>query len=304
MCKAVVATLHCVFLLCLGVKSYAQKVRTITASAQIRVEDNMSLDQANQKAIEKARINAIKESFGEVVVQGNSMYIRNIETGQEVQTQNVFNQMADTYANGEWLEDVKPPDKRIFQHNGETWIEVTLTCKVRELAASKVTFTAQALSCPELKCKTEVFNEGQDLFLSFIAPVDGFLTVYLEVPAEKLTYRLLTYQSENTLTCYPVKGDQPYILFSEKHNTLANVKSVDGFTCSLSAQKYAEQNALVVIFSPDFIFDKPVLKGNGEVQKTGTPLHLPIDEFQNWVLRIQKKSPEIKVNKSIFTIQP
>ena len=304
MCRGFVAVLLLSLLLLSCRNAFAQKVKTITSSAQVRVEENMTIGQAKLKAIELARINAIREAFGEVVVQGNSIYIRNIETGEEVKTQNVFNQIADTYVNGEWLEDVKPPDQRTFQHNGETWIEVKLTCKVRELAANKVSFTAQALSCPEPKCKAEVFNEGQDLFLSFIAPVDGFLTVYLEVPAEGLAYRLLPYQSDNTVTCYAVKGDEFYILFSEKHNTLANVKSVDGFTCSLSAQKYAEQNGLVVIFSPDYIFEKPVLKGNGEVQKTGSPLHLPIDEFQNWVLRIQKKSPEIKVTKSIITIQP
>lgn len=304
MCRGIVLQLIILFLLLSGAKAIAQKVRTVTTSAELRVEENMTIAQAKLKVIELARVNAIREAFGEVVVQGNSLFIRNIETGQEVKTQNVFNQIAETYVNGEWLEDVTTPVPRIFEHNGETWVDVKLTCKVRELAAGKVSFTTQTLSCPEIKCKTEVFNEGQDLFLSFLAPIDGFLTVYLEVPAEEQAYRLLPYQSDNTVTCYPVKGDVPYILFSEKHNMLVNVKSVDGFTCSLVEQKYTEQNALVVIFSPDNIIEKPVLKGNEEVQKTGNPLHLPIEDFQNWMLRLKKKSPELNVNKSLITIQP
>jgi len=291
------------FLIYFCLQASAQKIREVSASAQMRVEETMTEIQAKAKTVEMARINAIREAFGEVVTQGNSMYIRNIESGDSVKTENVFNMIADTYVNGEWLEDTKEPVYTINRQNGETWLEVRLTCRVRELPTSRTYFEAQTLSCPELKCKTDVFNQGQDFYLHFISPLDGFISVYLDVPSEKRVYRLLPYKAENSATCSPVKSDTPYILFSDKHNKMAGVKGVDGLTMDLSDGRISELNTVVVIFSPTMLTDKPILSGVDSSNRSA-PLNTSASEFYKWLLKVRKKSPDLLVNKYNVTINP
>ena len=47
------------------------------------------------------------------------------------------------------------------------------------------------LNCPETACRTSNFFDGEQFYLYFKSPVDGYLSVYID--EGDITYRLLPY---------------------------------------------------------------------------------------------------------------
>jgi hypothetical protein len=298
-----------IILISINHRGFTQKVKVAIVTETMRVESNISLDACKKKLLESARINAVIQAFGEVIMQGNSMYVRNVQDGTEAKSQTVFNQISDTYVNGEWLEDVDEPVFKKIVKNNEDWLEIKLKCKVRELPKNKIDFEVKTLSCPEIKCKTDMFNDGQDFFVSFKSPVDGYLSIYLEVPNEQMSYRIFPYKKQNAATCVKVNGDEEYILFSDKLNKFSFISNslIDNLMLSLADGKSAEQNALVVIFSPSEILDKPILEDkseNSNENQLQIPMSISIKEFEEWVLRTKRKDENISTLKTFISINP
>jgi hypothetical protein len=277
----------------------AQKTKTECVKEILRIETNISVDEAQKRVLQRARINAIIQAFGEVVIQGNSTFIRNVDNGSQVKSETVFNMIADTYVNGDWIRDIDVPVYRRYQENNQDWIEVSVCCEIRELSKRGVDFKVSTLSCPDLKCKTDVFNNGQDFYLLFQSPVDGFLTVYLEVPNDAV-YRLLPYSTDKTSTCIQVKGDEEYIFFDGVKDDLPAQLADEELFLDLAKPNIQEQNAVVVIFSKDYLEDKPILNRTN-TQTTG---NASIDEFERWVLKAQKKHKSFEVSKKYIVINP
>ena len=86
--------------------SYAQKVITTEGTYQLRIEKNISEETAINKAREKAKINAIENAFGTLVFQGNSVYVKDVQSGETTKTDMVFTSIADVLVNGEWLNTI------------------------------------------------------------------------------------------------------------------------------------------------------------------------------------------------------
>ena len=76
---------------------------------------------------------------------------------------------------------------------------------------------------------------------------------------------------------------------------------------SLADGKSAEQNALVVIFSPSEILDKPILEDkseNSNENQLQIPMSISIKEFEEWVLRTKRKDENISTLKTFISINP
>ncbi len=294
---------------------FAQKnLKTVTQTGeyQMRIEKTMSEADATNKCIEQARIAAIRNAFGDVIFQGNSTYIKNVNTGEKTETQNVFNFYSDTHVNGEWIKDIgKPKIEKVVQNN-ETWLTVTLKCEVRELKPSVINFSAKPASCPDVKCQTEQFNNGQDFFLIFKAPVNGYLSVYLDVPGEEKTYRILPYKQFATEGSVSVKADEDYIFFAKKNDKTDKSSYVDEMVLALTQEGISESNKLFILFSPREQLGKPMLSNIAETesQKQITksnfelPSHLPSEEFQKWLQQLRSRNSEIQLSFIYINIKP
>ena len=183
----------------------------------MRVEKSMSKQEAETLSVQRARLDAISKAFGAVYSQDNASYIKNNSNGAATKTESKYSFLSRSFVNGEWLEDVEKPYVRFFQDKEEDWVAVRVKGKIREILSNPVSFSALSLSCPLVTCSTTEFNHQQDLYLYFKAPMDGYLAVYLEVPEENVTYRLLPYKLAGSKTCLPVKGDQEYVFFSPEN---------------------------------------------------------------------------------------
>src|SRR3989304_2668905 len=86
--------------------SIAQRIVTETGSAQTELPDYKSRKQVEHEAEELAIVDALEKAFGRVIVQGNSTFIQNINTGEKTETNSVFNMIANSTVKGEVMEIV------------------------------------------------------------------------------------------------------------------------------------------------------------------------------------------------------
>ena len=260
------------------------------------------------KCIELARINAIENTFGKIIMQGNSTYIQNSSNNAKKESYNSFNFISDTYVNGEWLSDIEKPKivyESINEENEKSkiWIKVTVYGYVSEIVSTPVNFNFSPLSCDNnINCKTEEFKEKQDVFFYFQAPMSGYLSIYLDVPTENKTYKIFPYKRSKNSSNLKIEQDIEYILFSKKKNILK--EPVDEIIPYLSKANTPEVNKLFVLFSPDQEIVKPVLSTNRPNQKFELPDSINSGEFQKWIQTLKSFNKTVQISTTYITINP
>ena len=290
-----ILSLFFIFLFCLT--SFAQKTKTATGEALLRQESNMTIDDVKREAMERAKIDAIEKTFGSAIIQGNRTLIKNQTTGKKVETKMVFNTIADSYVNGEWLKTLSGPDYEVINRAGEIWYKCTIKGKIRELVAPKISFKVYTLDCPELKCKTEEFLEDENLYLYFKSPVNGYINIFLD--DGKDTYRLLPYKNSSRVNHFPVKADKEYIFFSASHDYLNEKHNIDEQV--LYAESQSDLNKIYVIFSAQY-FTKPLLEDKTHELLSpediaagySLPKSISSEGFQYWLQKLKSKDKVVE----------
>ncbi len=294
--------------------SFAQRDRivTIEGTAQVPHPKSISLEKAEAEAVNKAIINAMEMEFGTAVIEGNSLYLKNLNTGKTVKTISVFTSIGNTIVGGEVLEIVKKnceevTGKMIIGGREEkvTEYKCTVRIRARELSELKPEFEAFPMACLNVKCQTTDFNNRDTLYLYFKSPSSGFLSVFID--DGKLCQRLLPYrrmtENENGV---PIIADKNYYLFSKDKNYtyFGDAELTD--TYLMSADNPQDQSRIYVVFSTTLI-QKPGLKEGLGIEKLSQedkengaklPKALSSEEFLRW----QIKNRTINKNISISTI--
>ncbi len=294
------------FLIFIPFNAISQKVVSEHGEYKMPIEKSMSEQEAERICIERAKINAIENAFGQTIIQGNSTYIKNERTGSSAESKVVFNMMAETMVNGEWVEDIKPPEISKIYEDGVTYMTVEVFGKIREIKETPITFKSALLACPKTECKTTSFNNKQSVYLEFTAPEDGYISVYCDVPEEKKTYRMLPYKADQNISSYPVKADQTFLFFDPKSAKNIEPHKVDDLTFYLSNPLSPETSKIFVLFNPKSEIGKPILTITSNVTPSNImePLSLPSEDFQRWLQKIRRAEPNIQLKTTIISINP
>ena len=302
---------------------FAQENPTIKIQGKALVQwypDVESKTEAKKRAFQQAQVNAMEEAFGTLIMQGNTIYIENKKTGEKVETNTVFKMIGNTAVKGEVIkvlkEDYKEtvkkekvPGKRKKQE--VTYIECTVQLLAKELKNTKIEVETFPFSNINLIRELTDFYEGDDLFLYFRSPVNGYLTVYLddnEVAACLLPY---THMPEGMEEAMPIKADKEYVFFSDKPEY--NYFDDDFFkedTYELYATSEKDINRLYVIFSKKPL-NKPILKSNENKEvlldlgkeNYKLPRMIPSDQFQEWLVKIQQIRDDLVIKTIIISIE-
>ena len=301
LCAALMIPLFC----------FSQVEKESEGFAELKVLPNATLEQTKQKAIDAAKIDAIEKAFGSVVMEGNSLYTVNKQEGTKLEFNQVFNSISDVYVNGEWIKDIEPPKVERILKDEDIYFRASVKGLIRELKTNPANFKAKALSCENINCETEIFNNGQDFFLYFKAPSDGYVSVYLDIPTEHITYRLLPYKAEGNTGGTAVKADMDYVFFSVKKAEKEKASIVDELVLSNSEKGMPETDKLFVLFRKDLPLDKPMLQKSQKVaaakqneSKLELPLNLPSEEFQKWLQLIRSRNKDIQLSTIYITLKP
>ncbi len=257
--------------------AYAQKIKKVSGTGMVRMGSNMTLEQARIQAEEDAKVNAIERTFGTYVEEQTDIYSTNDET--------TYNIIGSTKVKGEWIETTDIRFDNDFRKEtgayGDEQVRYVI-CYIKGKARDvvpKANIRFEVLNTPNPASRTNAFYDGEQLYLYFKSPVDGYLAVYLD--DGNSAYCLLPdeYSPPAFSSGVFVKGDKDYLFFAPKHNDLPQ-SQVEEYI--MFANSKIEYNTLYIIFSEEK-FVKPVLKRKEKRENKILPRSLSSENFQKWL---------------------
>ena len=270
--------------------SKAQKPETICGEFTYRAPENVSLEQAKQMALDRAKIEALADKFGTTVSQSNATVVENKSGVSDVR----FLSFGGSEVKGEWLETTKEPKYTISYEQGMLVVKVSVCGKARALVGAGIDFTAKVLkNGTEAKFESDNFHDGDAIYLLFRSPVDGYLAVYL-VDESQTAFCLLPYMNTPAGNAR-IKSGKEYVFFSEQKADRADVAGVNEYV--LTAGKSAENNFLYVIFSPN-----EFTKANDKTKDETLPRELPFADFQQWLAKNRTSDTDMKLEIKGLTV--
>lgn len=251
------------------------------------VPENVSLRDAKNVALMRAKANALAEHFGTIIHQGTTSVKKDNNDGLN----EYFIQTTGQELRGDWIEDVNQPIYRILFENEMQIVEVSVCGKARERKLAEIDLVAKLLrNDTDNRSETDKFQSGDAFYLYFRTPINGFLSVYLIDENQQATC-LLPYQHQLSHSV-SVDANTDYVFFSEKKCTDKNF--VDEYI--LTANDDVVQNQLYIIFSPN-----EFVKANDEY-KTSDLRELTFADFQTWLTKNRVYDEKMQVVRKVLTI--
>lgn len=271
------------FILGMSLVAVAQKTERVTATYTYYAPEHVSIEEARRVALQRAQLQAIADAFGTIVTQTNATTVKNENGKSDVSLLS----LGASEVKGEWLRTDGEPEYEIAYEDGMLAVTVRVKGVIRGIVNAAVDFQARVLcNGTEDRFEQDRFRNGDDLYLSFQSPVDGYLTVYL-LDAEGTAYCLLPYRGD-TGGRVAVKGNRRYVFFSVDDVPAEERGMVDEYVMTCGNRE--ELNQIYVIFSPQ-LFTKAVDYAGEGVQ----PRELPYEEFQQWLFNCRKQDREMRV---------
>lgn len=275
------------FSLCLllSAASWAQNRTQAQGQKEIFVEgkgtyavgenEAITLNHAKENAILRAKVNAIKNEFGE-----------RISIHEEELNDNYFRRVQ-AESRADWLHDVGKPTISVTYEGGVLTFHAEVKGIIREISAPKIDVKYKMLAGGGRETNTIV--SGEQIFLKFKSPVDGNVAVYLIDDINKIATRMLPYhRSEQG---FSVKAGKEYIFFDQEEDANAVLYK-------LSTDLEVETNRIAIIFSKnrippcDFVEDN-----NSSLDYTS------LEAFNTWLYKCQNKDAGMVVCWETETIQ-
>lgn len=293
-----------IILLFIATAAYGQSVVDTSGKAQVRIESDMSKEDAMKLARQQAMINAIDNAFGSYVEQDSDMLI---EEGKAN-----FKIIGHTLVKGDWLktlkEKYKEESRTIKGSTGretEIWIICEIKGTVLEITKPQINVHFEPRDCPDDLCRTYLFNSGSPMYLTFSTPVDGFLSIYI-VEQDHMAYRLIPYQEmpEQYLNAVPVKADTEYLFFAsdESHDYFEDFSYLMVDEIYLETAMEKEYVDLYVIFSTEK-YKKPLLAASEHIANAYVlPKTLEEIDFMEWLQNSRVYDSEFQFNRITLTV--
>ncbi len=269
----------------------AQKLQKAAATYELNLSrSTLSEADACRRCQELAMVKAIEEVYGTVLIQGNTMILRNRSGQDSAVTDQHFGMLAESFVNGEWVETLSQSCERLL-YEGDFWLRCEVKGRVAALSKPDYDIDFFMADCPETNCLTWEFQAGEDFYLHLTSAVDGFLSVYLSNGGE--VQRLLPYRQipEAWKGGMPVRRDQKYQLFSRKHAPLEDWTYVDEYVWD--ASEAGQIHRLYVVFSKE-PHGKPIL-ATTEAEGVSWPDQLTVADFQVWMAKQRRQGAELLV---------
>ena len=292
--------------------TFAQESKIISGTAEYLMHADEHPEELKELVRTKAKLLAIESAFGAVIYQGNSTWIVNQTSGNDAQTKTEFRTVADSYVKGEWMETISESFEEVVRkvkRKGKPVTERWLICKIRgkarEIKTLPAQFLVETLHCPNLRCSSTDFKDGDRLFVYFRSAVPGYLMVFLDDLTDAnllLPYSKMPADFQGM--AFPVSADSAYILFSNRpeHNYFQD-RFFQEDELMLTAESPKTQNRMYVLFS-EKPFRKPLTEPARMLpSRFGVPARISSDAFQTWLQEQRALLPEIQLQVIDLTIQ-
>ena len=283
--------LCCFICIVFSICCFSQKIKTVDGEYTYVVPENVNLDKAKYIALERLKIQLIEEEFGATVSQSNSTLVKNNNGKSDVD----FVSIGGSEVNGEWIETIGTPRYNIYYENNMLVVSVKAKGRIREIISTAVDVKSLVLrNGIEDRFESDTFKSGDDLYISFQSPTNGYLVVYL-VDTEQRAFCLLPYQNMKEGS-FNVEANKRYVLFSTQTAASELKPYVDEYTMTCPHDQ--EINQLYVIFSTS-----PFVKAIDDKLEKELPRELSNEDFQKWLAKYRTRDTNMVVKKTTITIR-
>jgi hypothetical protein len=269
------------------------QVKKVSGTYTYYGDPNMSVKEVRVAAIENARVQALAKEFGTIITQ-STLQQEDLKNGNEHSSFMLLNAAE---VKGEWLEDLKKPEiLREEFVKGMLVVEAQVYGRARAISNDAIEFKTLTLrNGTEKRFADTNFKEGDDMFLYFQAPADGYVAVYL-VDELQNVFCLLPYGGDNDGQ-QPVEHGKEYVFFSPQHQYDIPKSEIDEVTMTCEDERF-EHNQLYVIYSPN-TFTKPVdQKGKQINRDLVLPRQLSFKDFSQWMSKCCARDK--KMNRKVI----
>ena len=283
--------LCCLICIVFSICCFSQTIKTVDGEYTYVVPENVNLDKAKYIALERLKIQLIEEEFGATVSQSNSTLIKNNNGKSDVD----FVLIGGSEVNGEWIETIGTPRYNIYYEKDMLIVSVKAKGRIREIISTAVDVKSLVLrNGIEDRFESDTFKSGDDLYISFQSPTNGYLVVYL-VDTEQRAFCLLPYQNMKE-GFFNVEANKRYVLFSTQTAASELKPYVDEYTMTCTHDQ--EINQLYVIFSTS-----PFVKAIDDKLEKELPRELSNEDFQKWLAKYRTRDTNMVVKKTTITIR-
>lgn len=283
--------LCCFICIVFSICCFSQTIKTVDGEYTYVVPENVNLDKAKYIALERLKIQLIEEEFGATVSQSNSTLVKNSNGKSDVD----FVSIGGSEVNGEWIETIGTPRYNIYYEKDMLIVSVKAKGRIREIISTAVDVKSLVLrNGIEDRFESDTFKSGDDLYISFQSPTNGYLVVYL-VDTEQRAFCLLPYQNMKE-GFFNVEANKRYVLFSTQTAASELKPYVDEYTMTCTHDQ--EINQLYVIFSTS-----PFVKAIDDKLEKELPRELSNEDFQKWLAKYRTRDTNMVVKKTTITIR-
>lgn len=266
-----------------AISIHADNVKKVKGEYTFYGDSNHSLEECRRRALEGARIEALKAEYGTTV--SNDTYSHDTTEGDSY-----FSSLSATEVRGEWIADDGAPEYEVsIDNDGHYIVKCRVAGRARAIGNEAVDFEAVTLrGGNNINARATSFESGDDMRLFFRAPVDGTVAVFL-VDDRRTVWNLLPYTGDGAGEMRTRHG-KDYVFFSaERPDGVSESSIVDELV--MTTDREAERNELYVVFSPK-TFSLPDMKSSD-----GVPSSLPLDSFNRWLADSRRRDAKMGVKR-------
>lgn len=281
-------------IICVGLS--AQQTKKVRGEYTYYAPENVTLEEAKRTALERLKTQLIAEEFGTVVAQANTTFVENTDGKSSID----FQSLAASEVKGEWIETIGEPKYDISYEQGMLVVKVEVEGRIREILAAKAEFMAKILrNGTEDRFESSEFKDGDELYLSFSSPTDGYVSVYL-IDTKRDAYCLLPYPEDKDGKMFVEHGKR-YVFFSIKEKSKKETTPVNEY--KMTCDKGMESNFIYIIFSPNGFTKASDAVVEQAEDEDELPRMLPFTDFQNWLERCRRRDKEMTLEVRQITIR-
>lgn len=286
----------------------AGDIKKIRGEAERFSPETESPEEARKKVIQQARIDALEKAFGTALTE-RTMQISNTYEGHTSNSTRIF---GESQVNGEWLRDLENPKPTIVPMEHGNMYYVKVYGEAREVKYNKIDLDCRLLcngTDPDKdRLRGDIFYEGDELYVFFTSPVDGWLAIYLIDDDDNHTTQCLVPYDDQRESAYPIVANREYVFFSKR---TAEPQYVDFVTRMIvEARKKVDINELYIIFSPNEYTQAASTTYNhsshdtteDEIQAELMPRETTYQRFDKWLYKQRKQDADLQQIPITFSI--
>ena len=266
---------------------HAQKSIKVSGEYVYHAPKSESPIQAERTAIQRARIQALADFFGTRMQDITVMTMHSDDGKSDISLQKEI----ESSVKGEWIADEKDPEVEFLGYeNGMMVFKARVWGIARELPDKSFATDVRILrNMPDLRNESLEFTDGDDIFVYFQCPADGYLSVYL-VDENQQANLIYPYRQLQENAASPVEGGREYYLFS-RQMAAGNANLVDEYQI-FTTESLAYNDFFILFSTQPFNTCLNRTAGDWNPEKSRS---VPYAEFQQWLTESHAVNPRMKI---------